>query len=141
MNNELIYNVNETLLKYKFNQHLNDVCMYPKFFDAIKHSEGYVKYQSKYDTYQGQIEAHHTEDGLNGDQLFHLNALQAGYLVDRVPGTYKAAMKSNDREIWQEAMDRELASLRDHKTYDLVEPPNNVGILPGRWVFSLTRDR
>ena len=37
LNTEMIYNVNDILHKFKFNQHLNDICDYPKFFDAIKH--------------------------------------------------------------------------------------------------------
>ena len=45
-------------------------------------------------------------------------------------------MNSPDREIWQEAMDRELASLHEHGTYDLVDKPDNFRVLPGRWVFS-----
>ena len=71
----MIYNINETLHKFKYNQYLNDICEYPKFLDVTKHSDDYMKYQSDYETYQGQIETHPTLDGLNGDQLFHLSAL------------------------------------------------------------------
>ena len=79
----------------------------------------------------------HPLQNLNGDQLFHLHALKASYQVDKVPSTYNEAMRSPHHGMWKEAMDRELASLKLHETYTLVDPPSNVKIIGGRWVFSI----
>ena len=46
-------------------------------------------------------------------------------------------MSSPNHAMWKAAMDKELASLKLHGTYTLVDPPPNVKILGGRWVFSL----
>ena len=74
---------------------------------------------------------------LNGDQLFHLNALKASYQVDKVPSDYNEAISSPNHAMWKAAMDKELASLKLHGTYKLVDPPHNVKILGDRWVFHL----
>ena len=62
--------------------------------------------------------------------------LKACHHIDQAPGTYNETPSSPDREMWQQAMDNELASLEQHDTYTLVKRHNNVKIIKGRWIFS-----
>ena len=57
-----------------------------------------------------------------------------------VPNTYKQAMQSKDKLDWIEAMNKEIQSLRDNNTWDLIKPPANQEVIGGRWVFSVKVD-
>ncbi|CAL4082172.1 unnamed protein product, partial [Meganyctiphanes norvegica] len=54
-----------------------------------------------------------------------------------VPNTYKQAMLSKDRDKWIEAMSKEIRSLSEKRTWDLVKTPPNTDIIGSRWVFSV----
>lgn len=56
------------------------------------------------------------------------------------PATYKEAVASPYASYWLEAMNEELASLRQHNTYTLEPLPHGVAPLPVKWVYSLKRD-
>ena len=114
MSTTQLYNVNDIISKVQLNKHLNDICDYPKFFDPQTTLGIYQEYCSNFGSYNGQIQLPEPINNLNGDQIFHLSALKACHQVDKVPNTYNEAMKSPDCDMWQQAMDKELASLRSH---------------------------
>lgn len=47
---------------------------------------------------------------------------------------------SPDWPHWKAAMEKEIANLREHDTYDLVEPPSSVNIVGSQFVFRIKRD-
>ncbi|KAL7282957.1 LOW QUALITY PROTEIN: hypothetical protein ACG7TL_002375 [Trametes sanguinea] len=56
------------------------------------------------------------------------------------PRTLEEAKASPDWPQWEAAIDKEIKNLRDHNTYDLVEPPPNANIVGCRFVFRIKRD-
>ena len=54
-----------------------------------------------------------------------------------VPNTFLEAIYSNEREFWIKAMNKEIKSLVDNNTYDLVYLPPGHKVIGGRWVYAL----
>jgi hypothetical protein len=52
-----------------------------------------------------------------------------------IPRTYREARESTAWENWEEAIERELFSMRDKKTYELVPIPKEAHLLPSKWVL------
>lgn len=57
-----------------------------------------------------------------------------------VPRTYKQAMKSKQSELWREAMQKELSTMKERGVWFLKQLPNNVTPVGCRWVFTLKFD-
>ena len=57
------------------------------------------------------------------------------YMAESLPANYKEAITSRDKEYWQDAMQDEINSLHENKTWILVEN-NNQKVINGRWVFT-----
>ncbi|OBS17106.1 hypothetical protein FPOA_12383 [Fusarium poae] len=55
------------------------------------------------------------------------------------PRTYKQATQSPSFSQWKEAMTDELQSLEENKTWTMVNAPDNVNILRGKWVYKVKR--
>jgi hypothetical protein len=55
------------------------------------------------------------------------------------PRTYKQASQSPSSNQWNEAMTDELQSLEENKTWNLVDKPDNVNVLRGKWVYKVKR--
>lgn len=53
-----------------------------------------------------------------------------------IPTTFEEAVKAEDSEKWQEAMQRELNSLKENETWELTTVPPNTPIIPCKWVFT-----
>ena len=53
------------------------------------------------------------------------------------PSSFSQAMKSNDAENWKEAIDKELKSHAQLKTWDVVDRPSNANVVGNKWVFKL----
>lgn len=53
------------------------------------------------------------------------------------PETYKKAMTSDQREMWKEAMDREMESLKENDTWELVDLPPGRKAIPNKWVYKI----
>lgn len=51
------------------------------------------------------------------------------------PETYEAALRSVNSAAWKGAMDREMASLRENSTWELVELPAGAKAIPSKWVY------
>jgi hypothetical protein len=59
-----------------------------------------------------------------------------------IPSTRKAALRSAYSREWQQAMDKEIQSIRDHGTYVLVQKPDpQVNIVSCKWVFAVKSNK
>lgn len=58
---------------------------------------------------------------------------------DCEPITYEEALNGKDAQDWKEAMNEEMDSLLQNKTWILTELPPNKQALPNRWVFKIKR--
>ncbi|XP_073360551.1 uncharacterized protein [Aegilops tauschii subsp. strangulata] len=47
---------------------------------------------------------------------------------------------ANMEECWRRAMDEELGSIQDYKTWELVDPPNDHKIIGLKWVYKVKKD-
>lgn len=56
------------------------------------------------------------------------------------PTSYDEAMRSSDRNNWQQAIQSELKALKDMGVYRLVTLPDGVKPIGCRWVFTTKRD-
>lgn len=56
------------------------------------------------------------------------------------PKTFREAMSCSKKDQWKIAMEEELASHRDLKTWELVDPPQGKKVLGSRWVFKIKRN-
>lgn len=57
-------------------------------------------------------------------------------LSQKLPSTYKEAMKSKDKDNWKVAMQDEMDSLNENGTWLLVQKPENQKVIDSRWVFT-----
>lgn len=55
-----------------------------------------------------------------------------------VPRSYRQAMQSNDRLLWQAEMDEEHNRFQVNKVYRLVRRPEGKRVLPGMWLFKVS---
>lgn len=56
------------------------------------------------------------------------------------PASFDEATSSADAEMWQRAMDEEMASLLSNNTWTLEELPAGVKPIPAKWVYKIKRD-
>ena len=56
------------------------------------------------------------------------------------PTTYEEALRSDDVDLWKQAMDEEIASLHANNTWSLEEVPPGVKPIPVKWVYKVKRD-
>ena len=61
-------------------------------------------------------------------------------ISDPEPSSYREAMKSTDKEMWVEAMNKEISSLKENQTWDLTKLPKNRKALRCKWVFRIKRN-
>lgn len=54
-----------------------------------------------------------------------------------IPGSFAEATMSIDAAKWKEAMDDEMNSLMEHRTWELVERPVKGKVIKSRWVFKV----
>ena len=54
-----------------------------------------------------------------------------------VPKTYRQATSSPEAEKWKDAMNDEVKSLEENKTYDIVALPEGKTAIGGRWVYAV----
>ena len=53
------------------------------------------------------------------------------------PLTYREAISSDDKNHWIDAMNKEIESLKDSDTWQLVEVSDDKNIVPGKWVYKV----
>ena len=59
------------------------------------------------------------------------------YKVSNVPTTFNDAMKSDEADLWHQAMEDEMDSLETNETFDIVKLPDGKKVVGGRWVYSI----
>ena len=59
---------------------------------------------------------------------------------DDEPSTYRRALASPDKKLWQDAMKAELQALSENDTWDIVDRPTNRKIVDCRWVYKIKRN-
>jgi hypothetical protein len=58
----------------------------------------------------------------------------------KIPQTYEEAMSSQYAKEWREAMESEIASLKENGTYVINEAPKGQRIIDTKWVYELKTD-
>ena len=54
-----------------------------------------------------------------------------------VPQTFADAVASTEATEWQNAMEREMTSLRDNDVFGVVNLPEGRDVVKGRWVYTV----
>jgi hypothetical protein len=85
-----------------------------------------LRYQSYIRTSQQKEQIYEIKE----PKLNHLLTLAVN--VQNIPRTYKQAINSYDSIKWEEAMKKEMGSLKSHQVYDLVSRPKNANVLKGK---------
>ena len=52
------------------------------------------------------------------------------------PVSFKEAIESDESSFWQDAMNKEMNSLKKNKTWVLVEKPKNEKVLDLKWIYT-----
>ena len=68
------------------------------------------------------------------------NNIHVNYCRVDTPYTFEEAMSSNDSESWIKAMDKEIESLNENKTWKIVEKIPNEQVIDVKWVYSKKSD-
>jgi len=53
------------------------------------------------------------------------------------PETYEDAIQSRESAYWQEAMNREINSLKENQTWKLCDLPAESKVIPSKWVYTV----
>ena len=61
--------------------------------------------------------------------------MTAGTYVE--PKTVYETKQTDECDQWYRAMNDEVKALQDNKTWDLVRPPTNRDVIPGKWVYKV----
>lgn len=70
---------------------------------------------------------------------YELDAMIAEFSND-MPKTYEEAIQSEDANLWQQAMDRELNHIRSNNVWSMVDRVNGTNIIDTKWVFTYKYD-
>ena len=65
------------------------------------------------------------------------NVVDFCYMYKAAPKTYNQAVRSPEADMWKDAMDEEMQSLRENQTFELVELPEGKTTVGGRWVYAV----
>ncbi|KAG5549866.1 hypothetical protein RHGRI_014986 [Rhododendron griersonianum] len=66
--------------------------------------------------------------------------LEVGENVDGEPESYQEALEHDKKGEWAKAMEDEMKSLLENRTYDLVKLPKGKKALKNKWVYRLKHD-
>lgn len=69
------------------------------------------------------------------------NILNIQVLDEVIPTCYQEIAKNQNRVKWEKAVEEELNSLIQNKTWALVQKPKNVNIVDSKWVFTIKHDK
>ena len=87
-------------------------------------------------------EAPECQPPVDPSSMFHKHAdiIEAAvHFIEADPETFQEALAAYDRDDWIAAIERERGSLRDTGTFIEVDPPDDRGLLGGKWVFTRKR--
>jgi len=60
------------------------------------------------------------------------------FMVEAGPTSYRAAMASEEAELWEAAMSNEKSSLEEHKAFKFIpieDIPTKTNVIDGKWVL------
>ena len=93
----------------------------------------------------GQVETEATSSGMvtrsiaqqaGGVEIFQSLPNQGGSLIAiDTPKTAKQALQSQEKDLWQAAMEAELNSQAKYKTWTVVDRPKGAKVIKNRWLF------
>lgn len=69
-----------------------------------------------------------------------LNIYETNFCASSDPLTYQDAINGSDNLMWKNAMDAELRSIEENKTWTEVVPPENCHVIGSKWVFKVKYD-
>ena len=69
-----------------------------------------------------------------GEVRTHLAATEGDYVE---PKTVYEAKQGDDWDQWHRAMKDEVKELQDNETWNLVRPPTDRDVIPGKWVYKV----
>ena len=55
------------------------------------------------------------------------------------PFNYNEALQDKDAELWQKAMNSEMESMYSNQVWDLIEPPEGIKPVGGKWIYKKKR--
>ena len=64
--------------------------------------------------------------------LYHVTEIE-----ERTPSTYQQAIGSEESDEWIEAMKKEINSMKENMTWDLVPAPKGVNIVGSKWTYKI----
>lgn len=70
------------------------------------------------------------------DSMCKTVRLLAAGIAQKLPRSYKLAMKSDESEEWRQACDKEIAMLRRMKVWEEVDLPDGKRAVSSKWVFN-----
>ena len=69
-----------------------------------------------------------------GEVRTHLAVTEGDYVE---PKTVYQAKQADEWDQWYRAMKDEVKALQDNETWDLVRPPTDRDVIPGKWVYKV----
>lgn len=67
-------------------------------------------------------------------------ALSAESFLDEVPENFSEIENREDKHHWKKAVQDEIDSLLENRTWDLVELPSGKRVIDNKWIFKIKRD-
>lgn len=61
-------------------------------------------------------------------------------IVNEKPQSVKEIMENIDKDKWKLTMEQEIQSLKDNKTWTLVDRPKNQRVIPCKWIYKIKRN-
>src|SRR6185436_11772863 len=69
-------------------------------------------------------------------RLVRLRVARELLLLDNdEPATYAEAMADPDSKRWQDAMKSDIESMKKNQVWNLIDPPDGVRTIEGKWIF------
>lgn len=84
------------------------------------------------------VRAPRMEDFVYRAVLSHMSMEQVFVALDKAagdPSTFTEALRSSEAKEWRDAMDKEIKSLRDNMTFEVVKRPRGKHVIKVKWCF------
>ena len=111
-------------------------------FDPKSEKHIFVGYSDNHKGYRVyNLETNRIHVAINvtfNEQVFIQNEqVNAALVVDEIPNSYSEAMKSPHKEKWKQAIDDELNSLIEKRTWKLIEKDKKMKLIDSKWIFNI----
>ena len=116
---------------------MNNVPRVPPPITDIKISERYPKRDRKRPQRYDEYVMDDDDEFKDCVSKMHNLSIDFCYRISEIPSSYQDAIVTPESSHWVAAMQEELNSLSDNKTFTLTAPPKGAHVIGGRWVFSV----